>query len=75
VTDLPPDAARKREQSAPAHRADPPELAASGTRARHRRVTTDPPLGSDPKPAPEPPRHLATENDERLKQDKPPHWA
>jgi len=43
-------------------------------RRRKRRVTTDAPAGSDPSPASEPPRHAATENDERLKGDKPPHW-
>ena len=43
-------------------------------RRRTRRVTTDAPAGSDPSPASEPPRHAATENDERLKGDKPPHW-
>jgi hypothetical protein len=38
-------------------------------------VTTDPPAGSDPTPAPEPPRHVSTENDARLKAEMPPHWG
>jgi hypothetical protein len=41
---------------------------------KHVRVTTDPPLGSDPTPAPEPPRGSSTENDARLRADKPPHY-
>lgn len=40
-----------------------------------RRVTTEPVPGSDPNPAPEPPRHAPDENDERLRDDKPPHWG
>ena len=60
--------------SEPAHRADVPSDVPTG-RGKHRRVTTEPPAGSDPAPAPEPPRHASTENDERLKGDKPPHWA
>jgi hypothetical protein len=44
-------------------------------RARHRRrVTTDPPLGTDLTPAPEPPKHVRGENDERMRMDKPPHY-
>lgn len=39
-----------------------------------RRVTTPPPPGSDPKPTPEPERHTLTENDDRLRQEKPPHY-
>ena len=42
---------------------------------KHRRVKTDPVPGSDPNPQPEPPRHSDSENDERLKADKPPHWG
>ncbi len=42
---------------------------------KHRRVTTQAVPGSDPTPDPEPPRHSANENDERLKADKPPHWG
>jgi len=41
---------------------------------RGRRVSTEPPPGTDPQPQREPPRHRADENDERLKADKPPHW-
>jgi hypothetical protein len=43
-------------------------------RPRRRRVTTPPPAGSDPHPAPEPKRHTLTENDERMRQEKPPHY-
>ena len=42
---------------------------------KSRRVTTPPPEGSDPSPAPEPPRSTGTENDDRLRADKPPHWG
>lgn len=53
--------------------------AARARRAR-RRVTTAPPPGSDPAPArapltAEPERHGAGENDDRLRADKPPHYA
>jgi len=44
-------------------------------RRKHVRVTTEPPAGSDPTPAPEEPRGTGTENDARLKADKPPHWG
>ena len=44
-------------------------------RPKRRRVTTEPPAGSDPNPQPEPPRSSGTENDARLKADKPPHWG
>lgn len=40
-----------------------------------RRVTTEPVPGTDPNPTPEPPRSTGTENDQRLKADKPPHWG
>jgi hypothetical protein len=43
-------------------------------RRRRRRVTTAPPPGTDPTPASEPERHTLTENDERLKAEKPPHY-
>jgi hypothetical protein len=39
-----------------------------------RRATTQPVPGSDPRPAPEPDRHTLTENDDRLKAEKPPHY-
>jgi hypothetical protein len=39
-----------------------------------RRASTAPPPGSDPNPAPEPERHVLTENDDRLKAEKPPHY-
>ena len=41
---------------------------------KRRRASTPPPPGSDPKPAPEPERHTLTENDDRLKAEKPPHY-
>jgi hypothetical protein len=44
------------------------------TGRRHRRVRTAAVPGSDPTPAPEPRRHAPTENDDRLRADKPPHW-
>ncbi|NIJ04966.1 hypothetical protein [Frigoribacterium faeni] len=40
-----------------------------------RRVSTDPVPGSDPAPAPEPPRHSSGENDRQLRADVPPHWG
>jgi hypothetical protein len=40
-----------------------------------RRVSTDPVPGSDPTPAPEPPRHASAENDAQLRADVPPHWG
>ena len=39
-----------------------------------RRASTAPPPGSDPNPAPEPERHVLTENDDRLKAEKTPHY-
>jgi len=44
-------------------------------RRPHRRVTTQAVPGTDPTPAPEPSRSSGTENDARLKADKPPHWG
>jgi hypothetical protein len=43
-------------------------------RRMNRRATTQPAPGSDPRPAPEPARHTLTENDDRLKAEKPPHY-
>ena len=40
-----------------------------------RRVTTEPPPGSDPHPEPEPSQSSGTENDARLKAEMPPHWG
>jgi hypothetical protein len=51
-----------------------PAPAPASRRRRHRRVTTAPPPGSDPEPLAEPERHELTENDDRLKQEKPPHY-
>lgn len=45
------------------------------TRRPNRRVRTEPVPGTDPNPAPEPRRHSSSENDERLRADKPPHWG
>jgi len=50
------------------------------TRRARRRVTTTAPPGSDPAPArapltAEPERHGSGENDDRLRADKPPHYA
>jgi hypothetical protein len=39
-----------------------------------RRATTEPVPGTDPSPAPEADRHTLTENDARLKAEKPPHY-
>ena len=39
-----------------------------------RRATTEPVPGTDPSPAPEAARHTLTENDARLKAEKPPHY-
>ena len=52
-------------------------LASEPGTGRHKRprITTEPPAGSDPNPAPEPDRGTGTENDARLKADKPPHWG
>ena len=48
--------------------------ASDETRPKRRRATTPPPPGSDPTPLPEPRRGTGTENDDRLKADKPPHY-
>jgi hypothetical protein len=42
---------------------------------KHVRVRTAPATGSDPFPTPEPARSTGSENDARLKADKPPHWG
>jgi hypothetical protein len=59
--------------SQPAAAASQP-AAASRVR-KHARVTTAAVDGADPHPAPEAPRSSGTENDARLKADKPPHWG
>jgi hypothetical protein len=53
---------------------DDPEVEPGETKAKHRRVTTEPPDGSDPTPSSEPPRHRLDENDDRLNAEKPPHY-
>jgi hypothetical protein len=75
--DLPPDGPPQDEESTDRGRSEEAEGAGPGDRRvkRHRRVRTDPVPGSDPEPQPEPPRHSSGENDERLRADKPPHWA
>jgi len=59
--------------SVPAESADVAAPAPASPR-RRRRVTTAPPAGSDPSPQREEPRHTLTENDDRLKAEKPPHY-
>ncbi|MET0161202.1 MAG: hypothetical protein ABW204_00975 [Microbacteriaceae bacterium] len=56
-------------------RSDSPSEQAPRARRPHRRVRTEPVPGSDPNPAPEPRRHTSSENDARLRADKPPHWG
>jgi hypothetical protein len=41
---------------------------------KHVRVTTEPVEGSDPTPAPKASRAPRTDNDARLKAEKPPHY-
>lgn len=55
-----------------------PEAGTAGATARprkHPRVSTADAPGADPHPVPEAPRSSGTENDSRLKADKPPHWG
>ena len=52
-----------------------PKHRAARVPRQRRRVTTDAVPGTDPAPANEPPRHIASENDDRLRADKPPHWG
>jgi hypothetical protein len=61
----------------PSHEPNPePNHEGHPTKARRRRrVTTTPPVGSDPTPVPEPERTSGSENEDRLKADKPPHWG
>ncbi|MGV8885336.1 MAG: hypothetical protein ACOH1T_07065 [Microbacteriaceae bacterium] len=62
--------------SLPAHSASDADATTHATsRRKHARITTAAAPGSDPNPAPEPPRSSGTENDARLKADKPPHWG
>ena len=53
---------------------DDPVVEPVETGPKHRRVTTQPPDGSDPTPSAEPPRHRLDENDDRLNAEKPPHY-
>ena len=53
---------------------DTPVLPDPPRRGGRRRATTPPPPGSDPHPAPEPPRISPRDNDERMRQDVPPHY-
>jgi len=52
----------------------PEESGAAPRKPPRRRATTAPPAGSDPHPAPEPERHAETDNDARLRAEKPPHY-
>lgn len=64
-----------RAEGAPRHSAAPQSPGpVEPARRRNRRVRTDAPPGSDPAPVREPPRHASTENDDRLRADKPPHY-
>ncbi|HWM34270.1 MAG TPA: hypothetical protein VNR36_08545 [Pseudolysinimonas sp.] len=60
----------------PAEDAEPAEPSGAATRRpKHRkRVSTDVPPGTDPTPSSEPPRHALDENDQRLRDEKPPHY-
>jgi len=52
-----------------------PDPTPATRRPRHRkRITTEPPPGTDPTPSSEPPRHALDENDQRLRDEKPPHY-
>lgn len=65
------EAGRDAAEAATAEVAAGPKL----RKRKSRRVTTPHPEGSDPSPTPEPPRTTGTENDDRLRADKPPHWG
>jgi hypothetical protein len=73
---VPEDGAPDRDPIVPEAGAPDRDLAPLVQRSprRSRRVTTDPPPGTDPNPASEPDRHELTENDARLKAEKPPHY-
>ena len=75
----PPEDARAQPESPRPAESEPGAEPASepgppSTPRRRRRARTEPPPGSDPHPAPEPPRHASTDNDARLRGDKPPHY-
>ncbi|PZE81709.1 hypothetical protein [Curtobacterium sp. MCBD17_032] len=77
--DGPPVPARSAAETPTTGPVTPPDVVPSSTRPggairSGRRVTTRPVPGSDPTPAPEPARHAAGENDDRLLRDRPPHW-
>jgi len=72
--DAHPETPESRHPTTPV-RAETPEFPESQARRPHRRVTTEAVPGTDPTPAPEPSRSSGTENDARLKADKPPHWG
>lgn len=55
----------------PAQEETPRRVSPGRTR---RRIRTDPPPGTDPHPEPEAERSAGTENDYRLRADKPPHY-
>ena len=57
------------------HRSAEEDTLGADARPRRRRATTAAPIGTDPNPTPEKPRHRANENDDQLKADVPPHWG
>jgi len=67
-------AAEPSETDADQPQADAEQSAVDAPQPKRRRATTPHPPGSDPTPLPEPPRGTGTENDDRLKADKPPHY-
>lgn len=71
------DTAQVTEQETAARASARPasEQQAPRPRRPNRRVRTEPVPGTDPNPAPEPRRHASSENDARLRADKPPHWG
>ena len=76
-----PEPSEARSGGAVPHPAPAPVVETAGSprlvvrRPGGRRVVTDPVPGSDPAPAPEPPRHSSGENDRQLREDVPPHWG
>lgn len=64
----------ERVEPDPAADDDAPPPTARLKRGGRRRATTPPPEGSDPNPAPEPPRISPRDNDRRMLDDVPPHY-
>lgn len=67
------DAERDDAERAAAGLVEGQESAPLVIRRRGRRVSTEPAPGSTDEPAQEP--QQSSENDERLRQDVPPHWG